>query len=293
MLHPQIETFMLVVENGNFSRAAAIRNCSTISIMNHINSLESRIGFQLLERSTHGVKLTPSGEELYIESKKIMEAAHKAIIKAKAKSRMQVPVIRIGTSFLRPCNPLIDYLDKYDKSIRKNFQIQIVTFDDNPKEFTKLLKKLGKEIDCFVSPCDSASWIEKLNIYRLGECKCCIAVPLNHRLEHKQKLIWNDLDDESLILVSRGISPILDRLREEIESKHPEINIIDAPAYYDIEVFNKCEKSGYLMETPEIWSGIHPSLVTLPVEWEYMLPYGIVYAEKPSADFKEFINTIS
>ena len=41
-----------------------------------------------------------------------------------------------------------------------------------------------------------------------------------------------------------------------------------------------------------IRTDIHPSLVTLPVEWDYEIPYGIVYAKNPSKPVTEFINVI-
>ena len=48
----------------------------------------------------------------------------------------------------------------------------------------------------------------------------------------------------------------------------------------------------YLMETLDIWTDIHPSLVTLPMEWQYEIPYGIVYAKTPSRTVKEFVEII-
>jgi len=35
------------------------------------------------------------------------------------------------------------------------------------------------------------------------------------------------------------------------------------------------------METLDIWKDVHPSIVTIPMEWGYTIPYGIVYAKQP------------
>ena len=40
MLHPHIETFVLTADCGSFSKAAAARFCSPVTIMNQINALE-------------------------------------------------------------------------------------------------------------------------------------------------------------------------------------------------------------------------------------------------------------
>lgn len=119
-----------------------------------------------------------------------------------------------------------------------------------------------------------------------------MALPARHRLAEKSLLTWADLEGETLLLVERGISPTLDRLRDEIAREHPAITLRDAPGYYDMEVFNRCGEAGYLMETPEIWAGVHPSLVTLPVAWDYALPYGIVCAKLPSPDLARFLDAL-
>ncbi len=46
------------------------------------------------------------------------------------------------------------------------------------------------------------------------------------------------------------------------------------------------------METLDIWKDVHPSIVTIPMEVGYTMPYGIVYAKQPSEQVQAFINTI-
>ena len=47
------------------------------------------------------------------------------------------------------------------------------------------------------------------------------------------------------------------------------------------------------METLDIWEKLHPSLITLPVRWNYEMPYGILYAKEPSAAMRMFVDTIN
>lgn len=94
------------------------------------------------------------------------------------------------------------------------------------------------------------------------------------------------------MLVKRGDSPGLNRLRDEIEKQHPLITLMDTPHFYDTSVFNECEQMGCVMETLDIWKDVHPSLVTIPVEWEYTMPYGIVYAKNPSESMQAFIKML-
>lgn len=75
-------------------------------------------------------------------------------------------------------------------------------------------------------------------------------------------------------------------------ANHPKIRIVDVPNYYDTSIFNECGQMNYLMETLDIWADIHPSLITLPMEWEYGMPYGIVYTKKPSKSVAAFMEVI-
>lgn len=44
-----------------------------------------------------------------------------------------------------------------------------------------------------------------------------------------------------------------------------------------------------MLLTLDLWADIHPSLITLPVNWEYKIPYGILYPKNPTPELKEFI----
>ncbi len=81
-------------------------------------------------------------------------------------------------------------------------------------------------------------------------------------------------------------------MRDEIETKHPKISILNILHFYDTNIFNECEQTGCIMETLDIWKDVHPSMVTIPMDWEYKIPYGIVYAEQPSEQVQAFINII-
>lgn len=292
MLHPQLETFLLVVECGSFNRAALQRNCSTVSVMNQINSFEERLNIKLLERTSHGISLTNAGKTFYEEAKKLKNISTRILKNSRNAVSGQLPVISIGSSFLRPCKPLLEQLQKRAKDWRKSYQIRIVPFNDDSKGFALLLKKLGEEIDCFVGPYDNVHWINNCSIYHLGYYKGCVSVPASHALASKVQLTWKDMAREKLMLVARGLSPVIDQIRYEAEKHHPDIIIIDSQNYYDIETFNLCQQKGYLMETPENWNEVHPGIVPIPVDWSYKMPFGLIYSKRPSAAFEKFINML-
>ena len=292
MYNPQIETLIQVADAGSFSKAAERMYITSVSIMNQINALEKRIGVKLFERTNQGVELTEAGRSIYRDAKQMITDSDAAIERARQIASVEQLVIRIGTSILRPCKRLIDLWAKADDGSNR-FQIKIVPFEDDPANMSAMMKSLGREIDCFVSPCDSAAWRKSYSIHPIGTCKCSIAVSRRHRLAKKERLCWEDMAGETLMLIKRGESPTLDQMRDEIEREHPDIRIVDLPNFYDMEVFNACEQQGYLMEVPDTWSNVHPSIATIPGDWDYEMPFGIVYAQKPSKAFEQFIKIIT
>ncbi len=289
MYSRELNTFIVAAEQGSFLKASRELFITPASVMNQINKFEDRIGVKLIERTNQGISLTSAGRTVYKEAKKIIKISEQAISKAKQIAMNEQQVIRVGTSILRPCKMLIELWSEIDDGA---YTIHIVPFDDTPLGMETMLSSLGEKIDCFVGPCDSITWKENYSILQIKQGECEIAAPRKHRLSNKEKLCWNDLTGETIMLVKRSDSPVLNQLRDEIETKHPKITVLDAPHFYDTNIFNECEQIGCLMETLDIWTDVHPSIVTIPMMWNYKMPYGIIYAKHPSETVKTFIAKI-
>ena len=76
----QLETFVSVAKNLNFSRAAEEINLSQPTISTHISSLESYLGLQLLVRNTKEVSLTKAGRDFLGYAQKILAVRDEALI---------------------------------------------------------------------------------------------------------------------------------------------------------------------------------------------------------------------
>lgn len=286
----ELAAFIAVADQGSFLRAAEKLFLTPASVMNQMNKLEKIAGVKLLVRTNQGTELTEAGRSLYADAKKMMALSEASLQRARKIARSEQTVIRVGTSLLRPCKKLVELWANIDDGSLP-FKIKLVPFDDSPAELAAVLAGLGAKADCIISPCDSDALRQNYNICVLEYLPCRIAVPRRHRLEKKQMLTWEDLAGETFYLIEEGDSPILDEMRQEI-GKHADIAIANVGHFYDTAVFNECEKNGYIMETLDIWNDIHPSLVTLPMEWQYEMPYGIIYAKNPSAAVERFIECV-
>ena len=69
-----LRSFITVSAEESLARAAPLLFVSTSGLSRRIHELERQLGVELLERSTHGVILTPAGEQILVHAKKILQA---------------------------------------------------------------------------------------------------------------------------------------------------------------------------------------------------------------------------
>lgn len=119
----------------------------------------------------------------------------------------------------------------------------------------------------------------------------CVAVALHHRLAGKKVLTPEDLKGERLLMMRKGWSCYVDALRAELTEKYPEITIADFD-FYNVDIFNRCENSNDMLLAIKSWESVHPLMKILPVEWDYKMPYGLLYAKDPSEKVEKLVRTV-
>lgn len=292
MYNHQLDAFICVADCGSFSRAAEQLYISPTAVMKQINSLEKQLDIRLFLRTNQGIQLTRAGESIYIDAKAMITYSSQAIERAKKLENQKSTVLRIGTSMLNPCKVFMDLWCRINDRL-PHFKIQIVPFEDDHEDILSVIGQIGGRFDFIVGVCDSAEWLNRCDFFKLGEYRKMIAVPFDHRLAKKESLQIEDLYGETLMMVRRGDSVTNDRIRDDLEQNHPQIRIEDTPHYYDIEVFNRCEERGHVLLNLECWKDIHPSLISLPVDWEYTIPYGLLYSKQASDDVSAFLTAVT
>ncbi|MGM9607378.1 MAG: LysR family transcriptional regulator [Oscillospiraceae bacterium] len=290
MLNPNLKTFICVADCGSFNKAAEKLYISPPSVMKQINTLEKHLELKLFERTSQGIRLTPAGRVLYRHTKSLEDCAEKALAEARREADRAESTFCIGSSILNPCKPFMDLWYQVNQAF-PGYKLHIVPFEDDHQDILAEISALGKKFDFLVGVCDSRQWLDRCNFYPLGTYQHCCAVARDHPLARKERLTVEDLYGQTLMMVKRGDSGAVDQIRDEIE-QHPQIRIEDTPQFYDMEVFNRCARTDHVMVTLECWREVHPSLVTLPVEWDHPIPYGLLYAKEPPEDIVRFLDAV-
>lgn len=288
MYNPMLDTFIASVDCGSFTKAAERLFISPTAVMKQINALESHLDIKLVERTPSGIRLTDAGAVIYQDAKFMIDYSKKSIAHARAALHAKDTTFCVGTSLLNPAKPFMDLWYSVNKEFPE-YKLHLVPFEDNHEGILAEIEKLGIKFDFLIGVCDSKAWLSRCNFLGLGRYKKMIAVSREHRLAEKEYVNIEDLYGETLMMVERGDSGVNDFLRNDLERNHHQISIEDTPPYYDLSVFNRCAETGKVLLTIECWQEVHPGLVSIPVNWDYSIPYGLLYSLEAPEDVRRFV----
>lgn len=287
MFNPQLTVFVRVADLGSFNKAAETLYISPTAVMKQVNALEKHLDLTLFVRGRRGVTLTPEGQVIYRHALRMFEQSAQALQEARAAADFAATTFCVGTSILNPCKPFMDLWDRISDQF-PGYRLHIIPYEDDHEGILNEIGALGTKFDFLIGACDSRQWLDRCRFLPLGQYHHCVAVPRDHPLAGRQRLTIRDLYGETLMMVKRGDSPSVDRVRDEIE-RHPAIRIEDTSQFYDLEVFNRCAQTRQPLMTLDCWTDVHPSLVTLPVDWDFTIPYGLLYQLDPIPDVARFV----
>lgn len=291
MYNPQLDTFICVVEAGSFSKAADKLYISPLAVIKQINSLENNLGVQLFARTHRGLVVTAAGESLYQDAKYMVNYSKEAIERAKEAGNDEDDVIRVGISPMTPPQVFVELWPRIQEQY-PNVKFKLVPFENTPENAREILANLGQNIDVIAGIFDETMLeLRKCNGVELSREPFCVAVALHHRLAGKKVLTPEDLKGERLLMMRKGWSCYVDALRAELTEKYPEITIADFD-FYNVDIFNRCENSNDMLLAIKSWESVHPLMKILPVEWDYKMPYGLLYAKDPSEKVEKLVRTV-
>ena len=291
MYNPLLDTFLVVVDCGSFTKASESLFISPTAVMKQINNLEAHLGLKLIERSASGITPTAAGKIIYRDAKFIIDCSKKSIASAKEAEKRYDTTFCVGTSLLNPAKPFMDLWYKANGYF-PDYKLHLVSFDDDHNGILTEIGSLGVKFDFLIGVCDSKAWLSMCNFLPLGRYKKMIAVSREHRLADKKIVTLEDLHGETLMMVKKGDSGVNDFIRNDLETNHPQIKIEDTPQFYDMSVFNRCAETNNVLLSIECWQDVHPALVTIPVKWDYSIPYGLLYSTNADKDVFRLIDII-
>jgi DNA-binding transcriptional LysR family regulator len=127
----QLRYFVAVAEELHFTRAAARLLITTPSLSQQVRRLEGQLGVRLFDRSSTGVRLTPSGELLLPHARRTLAAAEELAASAVRLAQGQTTVLRLGFisySLTEPARRLVTEYARREPDV--DLQLRQYEWDD-------------------------------------------------------------------------------------------------------------------------------------------------------------------
>lgn len=288
MYNHQLDTFIQVADAGSFSKAGEAMFISPTAVMKQINLLEESLDVRLFERTPRGLTLTNAGKSYYQDAKYMIQYAKDAQTRAKNAMQGNENMIRLGSSLTTPCQFLME-LWPHIHEIAPDLKFEIINFENTPENAREILKNLGQNIDVVAGIFDETMLtLRGCTAQELIRVPLCCAMSIYHPLAQKPRLTMQDLHGHKLMLMKRNWSKYVDLLRDDLWENHPQVEIVDF-SFYDLEAFNRCEHDNVLLMAVPQWAHIHPLLKIVPVDWNYEIPFGLLYSPTPTQTVRHFL----
>jgi LysR family cyn operon transcriptional activator len=110
-----LRTFVAIVDNNGFGRAATRLNLTQSAASRQVHALESELGVRLFDRIGRGVKLTSQGEDLLVRSRRLLSDADSLGERARALKSGRTGVLQIGGAPQIMENLLAEFSQRYRK----------------------------------------------------------------------------------------------------------------------------------------------------------------------------------
>ena len=199
--------FCRVVEQGSFTRAAAVCGYSQSAVSQNVKALEQETGVTLLRRQKDGVQLTQDGAEFYPYILAVFQSEQALERKRQETMGLQNSVIRIGTFTSVSRNLLPPKM----KAFKQRYpQVRFVL---RQGEYTSIPQWIRQgDIDFGFVNQDAVEGLETRLLY---EDHTLAVLPQGHPLEQEERLTLRQLSREPLILLDEGEhSVLLDAFRQ-------------------------------------------------------------------------------
>ncbi|MCR5795851.1 MAG: LysR family transcriptional regulator [Solobacterium sp.] len=287
-----LETMIITAEAGSFRRAAERMYVTPSAVIKQIDALEAETGTLLFERTSRGLKLTAAGHSLYTDGKLLLEYAEKSLERARSSASGEENVLRVGTSPVTSADLITDQWARiYDRW--PQLKIQIIPFRNEPSEISRVFAGLGTDIDMLTGICDRTHFAYRgCSGTALQEKKVGISVSRRHPFAHRADIGPQELDGSEVMLMSPGKIRAMDDIRSYLQEEVKDVKIHSFD-HLNMDVFNDCEKKGWLLIAAENWTKAHPMLCFLDVAWPFTIPYGILHSSFPSEKVRRFLSLIT
>ena len=199
----QLEYFLAVAHELNFTKAAESMYVSQTAVTQQIKALEEQLGVSLFERTKKKVVLTPAGNVFLQEATLLLKRMQTAIERTREASSGFIGSLDIGFSIGIGNTGMAEKIQAFNEKY-PNIAMKFV--NQSPSMLLKSLKK--GDLDLVLMPMFEERYYKDVVVRKIGEDRMNAVFPRTHILAQKQYVTRRDLKDENLILACTPDSEI-------------------------------------------------------------------------------------
>ncbi|MDT0269223.1 LysR family transcriptional regulator [Streptomyces sp. DSM 44915] len=249
-----VQCFTVVAEHRHFGRAAEALHTTQPSLSRQIRRLEQQVGARLLDRTTHGTRLSEAGEVFLPQARELLRAAVEAMARTRAAARPSS--ITIGYARGLIITPAVRALRENNPDAEVH--TRLLAWNDSRAAL------LEHRVDAVVTRLPFPT--ERLRVTVLYDEPRVLVVPREHRLAGKESVTVDDVADEPIPRV-RQSDPLLNaywRLDPRPDGRPAP----DGPLVEALEDKHELIAAGQAVAIgPPLdhATGLHPGLTTIPL----------------------------
>lgn len=195
----QLKHFLAVGEAGSITAAAKSLRLTQPALSRQIKALEEELDTALLERGAHSITLTPAGEVLLAEGRKLLRASETMI--EKVKSTAAGEPLRVGYAPSLAGDFLSVAIERFTQF---HPRVRVSLYDWSSAEMRSGLAA-GKLDLIVAAPCTAVQ--EPVRWVALRDYGWQLVMPANHPLGNKKLVSAKDLAGQRLLLYDREHYP--------------------------------------------------------------------------------------
>jgi LysR family transcriptional regulator, benzoate and cis,cis-muconate-responsive activator of ben and cat genes len=181
-----------VAEELHFSRAAARLNLAQSALSTQVRGLEAEIGGRLLRRSTRHVELTPAGEALLEDGRRLLAESDRAMERARALARGEAGTLTVASLGPAPGDLLAPIMARF-ASVHPRVRVELRGFDFD--EFVDGVRGGQVDLAFIYLPWEEA----EITTLPLVSERRVVVLPRDHRLARRKSLRPADLAGETFV----------------------------------------------------------------------------------------------
>jgi DNA-binding transcriptional LysR family regulator len=202
----ELECFVVVAEELNFSRAAQRLNLSQPPLSRQIQALEEKLGCRLFERSTRSVAMTAAGEMFLKDAQALLRQLDGAAESVRRAGAGEVARLRLGFIGALLDEELVAVLQRFRE---RHPQCQVHLADLVPAPQLSALSE-GSLDGAFIGALPRRMG-KGLKALVWKKEPLLLALPQAHRLAGAKSLPLSRLQEEGWVMVSREAAPAFRR----------------------------------------------------------------------------------